>query len=264
MYMQTSRLRHWVEIDGPADGIPLVFSNSLGASTAMWQPQVDALAGEYRVIRYDQRGHGCSEVTAEGYAFGTLVDDALALLDALELERVHFIGLSLGGMTALGLALHHPARLRSITAANCVATVPPAGQALWDERATIAREQGLEPLVAPSLERWFTAGTRASRGEALRWVGEMFAATPVAGYVATCAALKTLNYLDELPRITVPTLFIAGTHDMGAPLAAMQDMHARVPGARFVELDAAHVSNLERPDKFNAALADFLRAMEEE
>lgn len=260
MYVQTARLRHWVELDGPADGTPVVFSNSLGASTAMWQPQVDALADRYRIVRYDQRGHGRSEVTTTPYAFPTLVDDAVALLDALELAHVHFVGLSLGGMTAMGLALNHAPRLRSITAANCVATVPPAGQALWDERARLAREQGLGPLVAPSLERWFTAGTRSARGDELRWVGEMIAATPVAGYVATCEALKTLNYLDELPRIAVPTLFIAGTHDMGAPLAAMQDMHARVPQSRFVELDAAHVSNLERPAEFNAALRDFLQA----
>ncbi len=260
MQIKTARLTFNCVIDGPADGIPVVFSNSLGASVAMWQPQVDALAGTYRVIRYDQRGHGQSEVTTTPYAFPTLVDDAVALLDALELERVHFVGLSLGGMTALGLALHRPARLCSITAANCVATVPPAGQALWDERAKLAREQGLGPVVAPSLERWFTAGTRSARGDELRWVGEMIAATPIAGYVATCEALKTLNYLDSLAHITVPTLFIAGTHDMGAPLAAMQDMHARVAHSRFVELDAAHVSNIERPAEFNAALDDFLRS----
>jgi len=261
MHLQTSRLKHWIELDGPEGGVPVVLSNSLGASTAMWQPQVEALAAEYRVVRYDQRGHGRSEVTAGPYPFSTLVDDAVALLDALELERVHFAGLSLGGMTALGLALHHAHRLRSITAANCIAAVPPAGQALWDERAKLAREQGLGPLIAPSLERWFTAQTRTTRAAELAWVGDMIAATPVAGYVATCEALKTLDYFDALPRIAVPTLFIAGTHDQGAPLATMQAMHARVHGSRLVELDAAHVSNLERPAEFNATLAGFLQSL---
>ncbi|MGE3774037.1 MAG: alpha/beta fold hydrolase [Gammaproteobacteria bacterium] len=261
MHLQTSRLGHWIEIDGPSDGIPVVFSNSLGASTAMWRPQVEALAGEYRVVRYDQRGHGRSEVTAGPYPFSTLVDDAVALLDALELERVHFVGLSLGGMTALGLALHHAQRLRSITAANCIAVVPPAGHTLWDERARLAREQGLAALVPSSLERWFTAPTRAARAAELAWVGDMLAATPVAGYVATCEALKTLDCFDALPRIAVPTLFIAGTHDQGAPLATMQAMHARVRGSRLVELDAAHVSNLERPAEFNAVVLDFLRGL---
>jgi 3-oxoadipate enol-lactonase len=260
MQIRTPRLTFNCVIDGPADGMPVVFSNSLGANVDMWQPQVAALAGEYRVIRYDQRGHGGSELPPGAYAFPALVDDAVALLDALELPRVHFVGLSLGGMTALGLALDHPARLHSITAANCIAQVPAAGQAMWDERARIAREQGLRALIAPSLERWFTAQTRRERAAELEWVGKMIAATPVAGYVAACGALKTLDYLDRLADITVPTLFIAGTHDGGAPLAAMQDMHARVRGSRLVELDAAHVSNLERPAEFNSALVGFLRA----
>jgi len=259
MLVETARLTFNCVIDGPDDGPPVVFSNSLGASVAMWQPQVDALARDFRVIRYDQRGHGGSGLPAGPYAFSALVDDALALLDALALERVHFVGLSMGGMTALGLALAQPGRLRTITAANCVARMAPAVHGVWDERARIAREQGMAPLVAPSLERWFTAATRESRGAELAWAGEMLAATPVAGYAAACGALKTMDYLDALPRITVPTLFIAGTHDAGAPLEAMRDMHARVSGSRLVELDAAHVSNLEQPAAFSAALGDFLR-----
>jgi len=260
MLIETARLTFNCAIDGPADGQPVVFSNSLGASLAMWQPQVDALAGEFRVIRYDQRGHGASGLPAGPYEFPALVDDVIALLDALELERVHFVGLSMGGMTALGLALAQPARLRSITAANCVARMAPAVHSAWDERARIALEQGMAPLVGPSLERWFTAETRQARAAELAWAGEMLGATPVAGYAAACGALKTMDYLDSLAAITVPTLFIAGVHDAGAPLEAMRDMHARVPGARLVELDAAHVSNLERPAEFSAALRVFLRA----
>lgn len=260
MKIKTPNLTFNCVTDGPADAVPLVFSNSLGANVAMWQPQVDALAGPYRVIRYDTRGHGGTDVPAAAYAFPQLVDDVVALLDALELDQVHFVGLSMGGMTALGLALTHADRLRTITAANCVARVAPASHGMWDDRARIAREQGLEPLVAPTLERWFTEGTLRERAAELAWVGPMIAATPVAGYVAACGALKTLDYLDDLGRITVPTLFFAGTHDLGAPLAAMQDMHARVRGSQLVELDAAHLSNLERPREFTAALAAFLRA----
>lgn len=259
MQIKTPRLTFNCQIEGPADATPVMFSNSLGANVSMWQPQAAALAGEYRVIRYDQRGHGATEVPTAPYDMTALVEDAVALMDALALDRVHFVGLSLGGMTALGLALAHSARLRSITAANCVARVPPAGHALWDERARIAREQGMTPLVAPSLERWFTAATRSERADELAWVGPMIAATPVAGYVAACGALKTLDYLDQLARITVPTLFIAGTHDAGAPIEAMRDMHARVNGSTLVELDTAHVSNLEQPAAFTAALSSFLR-----
>lgn len=259
MLIETARLAFNCAIDGPADGTPVLFSNSLGASLAMWQPQVDALAREFRVIRYDQRGHGASGLPAGPYPFTALVDDAVALLDALELERVHFVGLSMGGMTALGLALAHPARLLTITAANCVARMAPAVHAVWDERARIARELGMAPLVTPSLERWFTAGARAARAAELAWAGDMLAATPVEGYAAACGALKTMDYLDHLERITVPTLFISGLHDAGAPPEAMRDMHARVPGSRLVELDAAHVSNLEQPAAFSAAVRDFLR-----
>jgi 3-oxoadipate enol-lactonase len=259
MLIETTRLTFNCSIDGPEDGPPLVFSNSLGASLAMWQPQVDALAPEFRVVRYDQRGHGASGLPPGPYAFPALVDDVVALLDALELERVHFIGLSMGGMTALGLALAHPDRLHTMTAANCVARMAPAVHAVWDERARIAREQGMAPLVAPSLERWFTAETRRARATELAWAGDMLAATPVAGYAAACGALKTMDYLDQLSQITVPTLFIAGRHDAGAPLEAMRDMHARLPGSQLAEFDAAHVSNLERPAEFSATLREFLR-----
>ncbi len=260
MKIKTPNLTFNCVIDGPAAGVPIVFSNSLAATVKMWQPQADALAGEYRVVRYDTRGHGDTEVPQTGYAFPQLVEDAVALFDALELDRVHFVGLSMGGMTALGLALGHADRVRTITAANCVAQMGPASHGMWDDRARIAREQGLGPLLGPSLERWFTERTRRERAEELAWVGPMIAATPVAGYAAACEALKTLDYLDALSRITVPTLFVAGTHDAGAPLAAMQDMHARVVGSQLVELDAAHISNLECPQAFTAALAAFLRA----
>lgn len=260
MKIKTRTLTLNCEIEGPAGGAPLLFSNSLGANLSMWQPQAAVLAERYRVVRYDQRGHGASEVVAGAFPFTRFVDDALALLDALGLAKVHFVGLSMGGMTALGLALAAPERLLSITAANCVARVAPATHPMWDERARTATEQGLAALVPGTLERWFTAPTRAARGAELAWVGDMIAATPVAGYVAACGALKTLDYLDQLARITVPTLFIAGTQDAGAPLEAMRDMQARVPGARLVELEAAHVSNLEQPEAFTAALSDFLRS----
>lgn len=260
MKIKTQSLSLNCEIEGPAGGAPVLFSNSLAANLSMWQPQAAALAERYRVVRYDQRGHGGSEVVAADFPFTAFVDDAIALLDALGLEKVHFVGLSMGGMTALGLALAAPERLLSITAANCVARMAPPTHPMWDERARTATEQGLAALVPGTLERWFTAPTRTARAAELAWVGDMIAATPVAGYVAACRALKTLDCLDELARIKVPTLFIAGTQDAGAPLEAMRDMQARVAGARLVVLEAAHVSNLELPEEFTAALAEFLRA----
>ena len=248
---------HYAE-NGSADAPALLFSNSLAANLSMWQAQADYFSDRFRVIRYDQRGHGDTAVPPGPYTFEQLSDDAVALLDALDIASAHFVGLSMGGMTALGLALDHSDRVASITACNCVAGYPPDGVKVWDERIAAVSEAGLEPVLDATLERWFTAPTRAARPDDMTAVRNMIAATPVEGYIGCCGALKKLNYLDRLSNISLPTLFIAGTHDLGAPATAMRDMHAQVAGSRYVELDAAHVSNIERPAEFNAALADFL------
>ncbi len=246
--------------DGATNTPAIIFSNSLGANLSMWQAQAEHFRNDYRVVRYDQRGHGASAVPPGPYSFEALGQDVIALMDALEIERAHFVGLSMGGMTALGLALDHPARLLSITACNCVAGFGPDGLKVWDERIATVTANGLEPILDGTLARWFTQPTIDARPAEMAAVRAMVAATPVAGYIACCGALKQLNYLKRLADIKLPTLFIAGSHDLGAPAAAMRDMHERVAGSKYVELDAAHVSNLERPDAFNRALGDFLRA----
>lgn len=253
---RTITLNH--AVDGPLDAPAILFSNSLGANLSMWQPQVDFFADRYRVVRYDQRGHGASAVPPGPYSFAGLGDDVLALADALGIERFHFVGLSMGGMTALGLALDHPERLLSVTAANCVAGFPPAGRQTWDERIAAVRAHGLEPLLDATLERWFTAPTRAAQPARMEAVRAMVAATPLEGYLGCCGAIKALDYAARLGEIRVPLLFVAGTHDAGTPAAAMREMQAAVAGSEYVELDAAHVSNLEQPAAFNAALDAFL------
>lgn len=247
--------------DGPTDAPVIVFSNSLGANLSMWQAQADCFKKAYRVVRYDHRGHGNTAVPPGPYSFEELSNDVVALMDALDIGRAHFVGLSMGGMTALGLALDHAARMLSITSCNCVAGYGPEGLKVWDERIAAVEANGLEPILDGTMQRWFTEPTIAARADEMAAIRAMIAATPVAGYLACCGALKQLNYLDRLSTITLPTLFIAGTHDLGAPASAMQDMHSRVAGSRYVELDAAHVSNIERPLEFNQALGDFLRAV---
>lgn len=248
---------HYAE-DGPADAPALVFSNSLAANLSMWQDQAQHFSDRFRVIRYDQRGHGTTAVPAGPYSFAQLTADVVALLDALEIPAAHFVGLSMGGMTALGLALDHADRIASITACNCVAGYGPDGVKVWEDRIAAVSETGLEPILDATLERWFTAPTRTARPDDMAAVRAMIAATPVQGYLGCCGALKQLAYTERLAEITVPTLFIAGTHDIGAPASAMREMHSRVAGSRYVELDAAHVSNIERPAEFNAALDEFL------
>lgn len=248
-------------LDGPAEAPVLIFSNSLGANLSMWQLQVDALRDDFRMLRYDHRGHGASAVPLGRYGFDLLCDDVVALMDALDIERAHFAGLSMGGMTALGMALDHRDRVSSIAAANCVAAYGPDGVKVWDERIAAVRANGLAPILDGTMQRWFTQAAIDARPDEMAAVRDMIAATPVEGYLGCCSALQTLNYLERLADIDLPSLFIAGTHDLGAPAAAMRDMHARVKNSRYVELDAAHVSNIERPAEFTAALVDFLRAI---
>ena len=257
-HIETSTITIHCTDEGPRDAPAILFSNSLGASLDMWRDQAMAFAQDYRVIRYDQRGHGQTDVPPGPYSFEALCDDAVALLDALGVERAHVVGLSMGGMTALGLAIDHAERVASITACNCVAGYGPEALAIWDERMAIVASKGLDAVLDGTLERWFTQPTRDARPDDMTAVRAMIAATPRDGYLGCCGALKQLAYTDRLSRITVPCLFVAGTHDAGAPAAAMRDMHAAVAHSRYVELDAAHVSNIERPAEFNRAVAAFL------
>lgn len=259
MLIKTPSLRLNVIDEGPRDAPAVMLSHSLAASLDMWAPQAAALADGFRVIRYDTRGHGGSDAPDGAYSFADLTGDVIALLDALDLERVHFAGLSLGGMTAMGLALEHPSRIASICAANCTAQAPPDGGAMWDERIAIARGQGMAALADATLARWFTADMLVGRAAEVEPVRRMILATSVAGYAGCCAALKTLAYRDRLNDLRVPALFIAGAVDPAVPVAAMRDMHERVTGSHYVELPAAHLSNLECVAAFNAALGDFLR-----
>ncbi len=247
--------------DGPSNAPALIFSNSLGSDLSMWQAQVDHFKNDYRIVRYDHRGHGGTAVPGGPYSFEELSMDVVALMDALGIERAHFAGLSMGGMTALGLAVDHPDRLLSVTSCNCVAGFNADGIKVWDERIAAISANGLEPVLETTISRWFTQPTIDSRPDEMEAIRKMIMATPVEGYLACCGALKKLNYLDRLSEITTPTLFIAGTHDLGAPAAAMRDMHERVDGSRYVELDAAHVSNIERPAEFNQALGEFLQSI---
>ena len=258
--LQTAGLRLNIVDEGPRDAQVVVLSHSLAANLTMWEPQAQALSQDYRVIRYDTRGHGASEVPTGEYSFAQLTGDVIALLDTLGITRAHFAGLSLGGMTALGLALEYPTRIASICAANCTAQAPAGAAAMWDERINNARSQGMAALVEPTVKRWFTAEMLSTRADEVEPVRRMIATTPVAGYVGCGAALKTLAYRERLAELRLPALFIAGAQDAAVPVAVMADMHARVPGSRLLELPAAHLSNLECAAAFNAALKDFLRA----
>jgi 3-oxoadipate enol-lactonase len=248
------------QVDG-AEGAPwLVFSNSLATSTAMWDEQAAGLKNSFRVLRYDQRGHGGTEAPAGRYPFDTLLADAVALLDVLAIKKAHFAGLSMGGATALGLAERHPERFDRIIVCDSPCRSTPQSSQQWEERIAIAQKQGIEALVESTVARWFPAETLAKNPPHVDKVRAMVRATPVNGFIGCAAALADHDYATAAATVKAPVLFMVGEKDGAAP-AAMRKLHEQVSGSRFVELPGAgHISNMERPGEFNRAVRDFLTA----
>jgi 3-oxoadipate enol-lactonase len=258
MRIKTNGITFNCEIEGPEGAPWIMFSNSLATNLAMWDPQVADLKGSFRVLRYDQRGHGSTEAPSGGYTYPQLVADAVALLDALEVARTHFVGLSMGGATALALAELHPDRVDSVVVCDSPCMSTPASARQWEERITIARNGGMAALVDSTLSRWFPPETLAAKPAHVEAVRAMILSTPVDGFIGGSAALSDHDYNAAVSTVTRPVLFIAGSKD-GVTPAAMQDMHRRLPGSRYAELDGAgHISNLDRPVEFTRAVREFI------
>jgi len=246
-------------IDGGA-GPWLVLSNSLATDLAMWDAQARDLSGAFRVLRYDQRGHGKSEAPAGRYTFDILIADALALMDALGIARANFAGLSMGGATALGLAQRHPDRVeRAIVADSGCASTPQSAQQ-WEERIAAARTGGMEPLVEATVTRWFPPEVVAKNPAYLDTVRAMIRATPVNGFIGCAAALADHDFRSAVATTKPPVLFVAGEKDAGGAVpAAMKALHQALPGSRYVQLaGAGHISNLDDPAGFTRALREFI------
>ncbi|MDP6344702.1 MAG: 3-oxoadipate enol-lactonase [Alphaproteobacteria bacterium] len=247
------------DVSGTDDGPVVVLSHSLGSSRVMWDPQMPALEAAYRVVSYDTRGHGGSSAPAEAYSLDQLGDDAMALLDALEIESAHWVGLSMGGMIGQNLALRQNGRLDSLVLCDTSAQIPAEARSTWDDRIAAADSGGMAPLAEPTLERWFTPDYLGGDPPAVAPIRQQFLDTPPAGFIGCCHALKPLDYLDRLGEIRLPTLIIVGEDDPGTPVAASEAMHERIAGSELAILpSAAHLSNIEQADAFNQALLGFL------
>ncbi|KMN77943.1 3-oxoadipate enol-lactonase [Chromobacterium sp. LK11] len=244
--------------DGPADAPALLLSNSLGTTLEMWRPQLAALSRRYRVLRYDARGHGGSEAGPATPRLADLAGDALSLLDALDIERAHFCGISMGGLTGLWLGVHAPERLRSLTVGNSAAKI--GETEAWRQRAAQVRAEGMAELAANAHLRWFSAGFCAQAPDTVEQARAWLAATPPDGYAACCEALADADLRADLPRIAAPTLLIAGRQDPVTTAAQAEAMAAAMPDARLALLPASHLSNLEAPFAFEQALLAFLDA----
>lgn len=245
------------EISG--NGPVVTLAHSLGSDLSIWEAQKSALAERHTVLTYDLRGHGQTQATPGAYSFNLLTQDALALLDALGIKTTSFVGISLGGMLGQALALAATERLEKLVLADTTSGYPPEAQAAWPERIRQIETTGLEPLVQPTLERWFTAPYRASHPEVAKRIGAILRATPVAGYIGCCHAIAGLDFSGRLKDIRTPTLVLVGDQDNGTPPAMARTLAAGIPGARLeIVPDAAHLSNLGQAGIFNRLLADFL------
>lgn len=254
---QTLRYR----VDGPEGAPWLILSNSLATDMRMWDRQLLALAGSRRVLRYDSRGHGGSAVPDGPYGFTEMADDVAGLMDVLGIDRADLVGVSMGGMTGMALAIHYPDRLGKLVCCDARADAPAPYKAIWDGNIAKLHADGMAALAGPTMERWFTEGFRKADANEriLRLVTEMISATPAKGYELAARCLQSLDLLSRLGEIACPTLYVVGEHDPAAPIAVMQDMADRTPGARLAVLpDAAHLSNIEQPQAFTETVSAFL------
>ena len=244
------------ELAGPEHAPVLVFSNSLGTTHRMWEPQVQAFTGHFRLLRYDTRGHGQSSITPGPYIIEQLSWDVVRLLDFLQLDRVYFCGLSMGGMTGMFLGANAPNRFHKIVLCNTAAKIGTLES--WNARIAAVQKGGMHAVAGAVLERWLTPVYRAAHPTETAEVLRMLEEANAEGYVANCAAVRDMDQRDALQNVTVPTLVLAGTHDSSTPAADGQFVAKHIPGAKYVEVNAAHLSNLEARDEFNSHVTNFL------
>ena len=245
--------------DGPANAPVVTMSHSLATDLGMWDPTLPALTSRFRVLRYETRGHGQTEAPRGAYTLEQLAEDALALLRALNVQRTHWVGLSMGGMIGQALALKAPDALLSLSLCDTSSRIPAEAKPQWEDRVRTAEAKGMEPLVEPTLARWFTAPFRERHKDVVEKVAKMIRTTPVAGYAGCCQAISALNLTDRLSAIKLPTVVIVGEDDPGTPVAASRVIAENIKGARLDIIPAAaHLSNMEQPEAFNRALSSFL------
>jgi 3-oxoadipate enol-lactonase len=262
MLIKVNGMKMNYELSGKKDRPVLLLSHSLGSSLVMWQPQMECLEARYAVLRYDIRGHGRSEVPEGPYTLGLMAEDVRGLLDALRISRVHFVGLSMGGMIGLCLALNYPGRLQSLVLGDTSAIVSKDGALNIQARIDTARDKGMEALVDTRMERWFTPSFIRRNPPEIELLRKQFLATPVEGYIQCSQALQGLNYLHRLAEVRIPTLIVVGEEDPATPVADSRMLNEGIPNSKLAIIPAArHFSNVERPEVFNRTLVDFIESV---
>jgi len=248
-------INYTVEGKGPW----LTLSHSLACDLHMWDEEAKRLSRRYKVLRYDTRGHGASGAPAGAYTLDLLADDLRGLLRALGVQSTHFVGLSMGGMIGQTFALNYPGMFKSLALCDTTSRYPAEAAGLWAERIKTVQTQGMEPLVAPTLARWFTEPFRKARPEVVEKVAALIRTTPAAGYIGCSHAIPKIDLTARLKEIRCPAVVIVGKDDPGTPVAMAEEIHQALPGSKLgIIPSAAHLSNLEQPDAFNQALGEFL------
>lgn len=243
------------EIQGSQTSPPLLLSNSLATTRSLWDEVLPALLQDFRVVRYDTRGHGHSTTPVASASLRDLAADAVAVLDHFSVERALMAGISLGGMTALTMAVHTPERLSGVLACNCRDFVDQAGISAWEERIAIANDKGMSALIEPTLQRWFTPEFRQAQPELMTTVGAMIGATQPVGFEACIRAIIGMKLQSEISAIKVPTRLVAGANDGAAPPAVMQAMADRIDGAVCTTFaDCGHLSSLNQTQRLTEEL----------
>jgi 3-oxoadipate enol-lactonase len=245
--------------DTGGNGEAVVLAHAIGLDHRMWNDLAESLAPRYRVVAFDARGHGASPVPPRPYSLDGLADDAAALLDRLGIHRAHWVGLSMGGMIGQAFALAHPRRLARLVLANTSSSYGPEGRANWEARIKLIEDGGLEAIRDAVEARYFSQAFRAAHPEAVDAAMRRFMETPVQGYLGCCDAIAGLDFSGSLPSIHARTLVIAGTADIGTPVAMSERIVEGIPGARLAVMEgAAHLSAAEKPQEFAGLVAEFL------
>jgi 3-oxoadipate enol-lactonase len=243
-------------IAGAATAPTLLFINSIATTRELWARQVPRLSKSFRVITYDARGHGFSQVTAGDYTIEQLGRDALAILDDAGVESAHVCGISLGGITAMWMGVNAPRRVKSLVLANTAARI--GSIEMWTERIAFVKQQGMATLADLTMPRWFTDDFRAREPQTVEHFRAMVAASPKDGYLSCCAALRDEDLRDAIAGIRCPVLCVAGNADPATPPEALQFIHQRIAGSKVLLLDAAHLTNVEQHQAFTNAVTEFI------
>jgi 3-oxoadipate enol-lactonase len=246
----------YAEVEGHASGPVLMLSNSLGTTLHMWDPQMGPFAEHYRVVRFDARGHGKSGVPKGPYSMERLGRDALAIVDGLGLEKVNWLGLSMGGMVGQWLGANAPERIDRLILSNTSSHY--ADKKPWNDRINSVRVGGITAIADRVINVWFTKAFQERQPDTVAQMKQMMLATPVDGYLASCEAVRDMDLRDGLPKITAPTLVIAGEHDPATNIGAGEFIRSHIPGASMIVLDAAHISNIEQPQAYAQEVLAFL------